>query len=189
MFIFQPEKNQTFKKLSWYESAFSPEECKKITALFDPTAVQQAGVNKENNFNTEARRAELNWIHFDEKHRWLFDKIWNHVSDVNKNFYKFQLSGMYEALQLTHYKVGDHYGWHEDGLEPHFTTRKLSFVIQLTAPELYTGGSLVIFPGENASRLQGSISFFPSFITHKVEPVTHGSRFSLVGWVTGEPFR
>lgn len=36
---------------------------------------------------------------------------------------------------------------------------------------------------------QGSIVIFPSFVTHKVSPVTEGIRYSLVGWVHGPPFQ
>ena len=36
---------------------------------------------------------------------------------------------------------------------------------------------------------QGSIVVFPSFVYHRVKPVTKGTRYSLVIWINGEPFR
>jgi predicted 2-oxoglutarate/Fe(II)-dependent dioxygenase YbiX len=36
---------------------------------------------------------------------------------------------------------------------------------------------------------QGSLVAFPSFMTHRVTPVTRGLRWSLVTWLEGPPFR
>tara|TARA_B110000285_G_scaffold101006_2_gene114993 strand:+ start:723 stop:959 length:237 start_codon:yes stop_codon:yes gene_type:complete len=35
---------------------------------------------------------------------------------------------------------------------------------------------------------KGSIIVFPSFVWHRVKPVTSGTRYSLVVWNTGNPF-
>ena len=36
---------------------------------------------------------------------------------------------------------------------------------------------------------QGSLIVFPSFIHHQVTPVTRGTRYSLVLWTLGHPFK
>jgi PKHD-type hydroxylase len=36
---------------------------------------------------------------------------------------------------------------------------------------------------------RGSIVVFPSFIWHRVKPVTEGIRYSLVIWNLGQPYR
>ena len=36
---------------------------------------------------------------------------------------------------------------------------------------------------------KGSICFFPSFMWHRVKPVTKGTRYSLVIWFSGKDFR
>ena len=38
-------------------------------------------------------------------------------------------------------------------------------------------------------RPQGSVIVFPSFVWHRVTPVTKGTRYSLVLWTCGQPFR
>jgi PKHD-type hydroxylase len=38
-------------------------------------------------------------------------------------------------------------------------------------------------------REKGSVIVFPSFIWHRVTPVTAGTRYSLVNWNLGFPFR
>ena len=38
-------------------------------------------------------------------------------------------------------------------------------------------------------RFKGTICVFPADIWHKVDPVTKGIRYSLVVWLTGDPFK
>ena len=44
-------------------------------------------------------------------------------------------------------------------------------------------------PDSNELRKKGSILIFPSFVEHRVTPVTKGVRKSLVGWYEGPKFR
>lgn len=76
--------------------------------------------------------------------------------------------------------------------------RKLSVTINLTDPNDYDGGDLKFDYGNHAdmetetcldAREQGSVIVFPSFQHHCVTPVTRGTRYSLVLWVLGEPWR
>ena len=39
------------------------------------------------------------------------------------------------------------------------------------------------------ARKKGSITVFPSYIWHRVTPVSRGTRYSLVVWNLGNPFR
>ena len=70
-------------------------------------------------------------------------------------------------------------------------------VCQLSDPSDYKGGELEFsFPtpeNRNISSIkeiitQGSIVVFPSFIWHRVKPVTEGTRYSLVIWSIGNNF-
>ena len=77
--------------------------------------------------------------------------------------------------------------------------RKLSMTINLNKPGEYDGGNLKFDFGPHASgkrfheveeiRPQGSIIVFPSWLYHQVTPVTRGTRYSLVLWSLGEPFK
>ena len=70
--------------------------------------------------------------------------------------------------------------------------RKLSVSVQLSEPEKYKGGDLIIYEGVDetiAKKFIGSITVFPSFMEHEVRPVTSGTRYSLVGWITGKEFK
>jgi hypothetical protein len=76
--------------------------------------------------------------------------------------------------------------------------RKISMTVNLTKPENYSGGNLKFDFGShvkkrfvvcNEIRPQGSIIVFPSFLYHCVTPVTRGTRYSLVLWSLGKPFK
>lgn len=77
--------------------------------------------------------------------------------------------------------------------------RKISMTINLNKPGEYQGGNLKFDYGPHAGgkrfheceeiRPQGSIIFFPSYTYHQVTPVTKGTRYSLVLWICGKPFR
>lgn len=76
--------------------------------------------------------------------------------------------------------------------------RKLSVTISLSDPSDYDGGNLKFDLGPHRSdryhtceeiRPRGSIIVFPSHIHHQVTPVTRGTRYSLVAWSLGKPFR
>jgi hypothetical protein len=77
--------------------------------------------------------------------------------------------------------------------------RKISMTVNLTKPENYAGGNLKFDLGAHAGKKRfkvceeirptGSIIIFPSFTYHCVTPVTRGTRYSLVLWSLGKPWR
>jgi len=46
-----------------------------------------------------------------------------------------------------------------------------------------------VIKGAISTELAGSVIIFPSFVWHRVKPVTKGIRHSLVCWNLGYPFR
>ena len=76
--------------------------------------------------------------------------------------------------------------------------RKISMTVNLTNPKNYAGGNLKFdFGHHNAKRFHvcneirptGSIIIFPSYTHHCVTPVTRGTRYSLVLWSLGKPWK
>jgi len=77
--------------------------------------------------------------------------------------------------------------------------RKLSMTINLSEPGEYEGGNLEMkyhnADGEEEikvieeGREQGSIILFPSYRIHRISPVTRGTRYSMVIWCLGKPWR
>ena len=71
-------------------------------------------------------------------------------------------------------------------------SRKLSLSLQLTDPSQYEGCDLQFQGGrriETAPRTRGALIAFPSYVLHRVTPITRGVRKSLVCWVSGPEFR
>jgi len=98
----------------------------------------------------------------------------------------------YEKMQMSRYSDGGHYDWHIDCFAPvNGVQRKLSCSIQLNDPSEYEGGGLEleVEPGRNMLAKQGSIIVFPSFLKHRVQPVTSGTRYAAVTWAYGPAFR
>jgi PKHD-type hydroxylase len=77
--------------------------------------------------------------------------------------------------------------------------RKISVTINLSDPGSYDGGNLMFDLGQHSDREQfyecteirdkGSMIVFPSFLPHCVTPITRGTRYSLVLWNLGKPFK
>ena len=122
---------------------------------------------------------------------WLYERIAGVVHMLNRT-YQFDLRGFHEPLQYTvyHHSEGGHFNWHIDqGPQP---PRKLSLTLQLTDPSRYEGGDLQFNTGTKpvtAPKDRGVAIAFPSFVLHRVTPVTAGTRRALVAWVTGPSFK
>jgi PKHD-type hydroxylase len=86
-----------------------------------------------------------------------------------------------------------HFDWHSDiGEGVIARQRKLTMVAQLSEPRDYEGGALEVWPSNAilaAPRDRGTLTFFPSYLLHRVTPVTAGERFSLTQWAHGPSFR
>ena len=142
--------------------------------------------------------------------RWIYKEIQPFIHQANRLAgWNFDWS-FSESCQFTKYKLNQHYDWHCDSWESAYANkdnpdtfgkiRKLSVTCSLSAPEDYEGGELEFDfrntdPDKPAIRKcaeikpRGSIVVFPSHVWHRVKPVTKGTRYSLVIWNLGYPFR
>jgi PKHD-type hydroxylase len=169
-------------------------------ALALPESEGQVGSADHQRTDEEYRRSVVRWIQkTDTRFKPLLDFIEETVYTINKSHFGFDLQ-QFTNIQFTEYDsaYAGHYTWHQDTdwFTPEFFQRKLSFVIQLSDPSTYEGGDFEFHPKEcNALpnpeeiRKQGTVVVFPSFIRHRVTPVTEGKRYSLVTWVEGLKFR
>ncbi|MEZ5714031.1 MAG: 2OG-Fe(II) oxygenase [Paracoccaceae bacterium] len=140
------------------------------------------------------RRAELVWVDELPEMGWVADRLVDVVREANRDF-GFDLDAMAESPQVARYGAErqGHFGWHSDiGDGALAARRKLTVVVQLSAPEAYDGGALELMPGAGvltAGRGRGAATAFPSFVIHRVTPVTQGERHSLTIWAHGPAFR
>tara|TARA_X000001382_G_scaffold91585_1_gene66121 strand:+ start:838 stop:1398 length:561 start_codon:yes stop_codon:yes gene_type:complete len=145
------------------------------------------------------RRSEVSWFNGSIRYLNIYIPILTLIEKVNAQFYNFDLWDP-ESFQITKYDEKNQ-GFYEPHVDQSFdqTTpdqhvRKLSLSIQLTPPDYYEGGTFE-FPDDKEKFVvedsvgQGTVVFFPSYVKHGVQPVTKGTRYSLVCWVNGPNFR
>jgi PKHD-type hydroxylase len=156
------------------------------------------------------RHSNVTWL----DDTWIYKEIQPYVSLANKNAsWNFEWDWS-EPLQFTKYKLNQYYDWHCDSYNKPYDIknnknqngkiRKLSMTLQLTDGSEYEGGELEFDfrnydpPLRDESKhlrqakeilSKGSIIVFPSFVWHRVKPVRKGTRYSLVMWCLGYPFK
>jgi PKHD-type hydroxylase len=176
------------------ENLFSDEELEKLCQQLDNLKIQPAFVGGiEPSADDETHKIRKSNICFieEDSFNWVYDKLTTAVNYVNSTNYNKTLYGI-EPLQYTEYdsSYNGFYATHKDENEFEINIgllRKLSFTMQLSREEDYTGGSLIIHNNEPiiSSKKFGNITFFDSSIPHEVTPVETGIRKSLVGWIVG----
>ena len=176
---------------AYFQGAFSPEDCQKIIDIGNSRLVENARIHG-NQVNTKIRDSKTAWIMPNDDSDWVFRRVTDIIVELNSKYFKFDLFGFIEGFQFTRYDApGGKYEQHIDrGLNTWI--RKLSFTLQLSDPKDYKGGELELYFGEEptkASKERGFITVFPSYVLHKVTPVTKGTRYSLVAWITGPSFK
>lgn len=180
---------------AWWEGAFTEQELNWLQERAKNANNQaQVGGNPSADTLKQIRRSQVSWLDKTQESAWVFEKLSHVASSLNAQFFRFDLTGFGEALQLTNYDQSEQgmYGWHQDYGGAVSASRKLSLVLQLTDPSQYEGGNLEILTSGQPKivrKQRGLIAAFPAYQLHQVTPVTGGSRQSLVAWVTGAPFR
>ena len=201
-----------------FESALTPRFCDEVIKYALGKKETLAKTRKYNNnkltkqdiFDLKRKRnSDLVWL----DDTWIYKELHPFVHQANKNAgWNFEWDRS-EACQFTKYKLNQYYDWHCDSAEKaydkpntlsHGKIRKLSMTCQLTDGSEYEGGELEFdfrnyepHIREEHKHLRkckqilpkGSIIVFPSFVWHRVKPVTKGVRYSLVVWHIGYPFK
>lgn len=175
-------------------SAFSSAECDRLVTLAAAAPANDARlVGRQRDHNQ--RRASLVWVDDLVGGDWVMDRIVSLVADANRTAFDFSLTEFAESAQIATYEAdaGGHFDWHADiGDGPLAGKRKLTMVVQLSDPGDYVGGALEVMPSSNvlaADRARGAATLFPSYLLHRVTPVTDGTRRSLTIWAHGPAFR
>jgi PKHD-type hydroxylase len=144
---------------------------------------------------------------------WIGGFLWHYIQRANRENFLYDLTAIDgENMQYTQYGSGQFYDWHIDaGIDTVYKpeqivgsginnaadfltvqgeyVRKLSFSLQLSDPEDYTGGEVQFMDNSRKSffapKQKGTIILFDSRTPHRVRKIKSGLRKSLVGWVVG----
>ena len=177
---------------------FSPEDCRRILEIGQAKPAMAGVVQRaqgEPNASYEqaaARDSSVTFLDLGPETEWIYQRLFAIAKDANGQNWRFELAGS-ERLQLARYGPAQHYDWHMDlaSRGPN-SFRKLSLTVQLSAPGDYEGGDLEFKLDEGTTKTprdQGIVTLFPSYVLHRVAPVTAGVRYSLVHWLRGtRPF-
>lgn len=183
----------------YYLKKWSPEYCNEILEKTEKYNWETGTVgNSKIDYNI--RKSKVKFINSDNpEFKDMFNDLWLMALEANKSFFNIHITrlnfiqiGEYEASIQGEYKKHHDVFWVNNDPIYH---RKLSCSIQLTNPNHYIGGDLKFdlegfeHPLESDVRQQGTVLFFPSFVPHKVTPVTFGKRNSLVAWFEGPKWR
>jgi len=197
--MFYPVNPTEFKgkqDVAYWEGFLSDEEINLILSLPEWFSVSGAAVGDPSAMavNEQIRRSDVSWLNPRPEVAAIYEKLGQVVSEVNRQFFGFDLSGFYEPAQLTYYNGAQngHYDWHVDS-GPSITPRKLSMSLLLSNPSEFEGGEFQVKTVNNEEQtletVRGRAWFFPSYTLHRVAPVTKGVRRSLVLWVGGPAFK
>ena len=144
------------------------------------------------------RKSQHCWI---PSTHWIGGFLWHYIMTANKDNFLYDISHIdTDMIQYTQYDKGDFYNWHTDMdlcdiNEPDQLVRKLSFTLQLTNDDEYTGGNLEFADFDDSTyrflvpKSRGTVIVFDSRTPHRVTPIESGTRKSLVGWVVGKRWR
>jgi|TARA_Y100000310_G_C20691799_1_gene822779 PKHD-type hydroxylase len=196
----------------WYfQSAIHPKTCDEVVkfALTKKEEVAITGSEPEPQDSHykeifEKRQSNIAWLN----ERWIYNILQPYVAEANRNS-GWNIQWDYsESIQFTKYKLNQFYGWHQDVQEKPYDgkdenyngkIRKLSIIITLVDGSEYEGGDLQInfrhryidevIQTMDEIRPKGSVIIFPSFLWHRVTPVTKGTRYTLVNWNLGWPWQ
>ena len=164
---------------------------------------RKSGRKTEMAVDKKTRISDVAWTN----DQWVYDLIWPYMMRANEEAgWQYEISSA-ESAQITRYKKGGFYNFHRDGFGCHlvkynspdnaFThekVRKLSMTILLN--DSFEGGHFEFASyGKEKCDItplemkKGQIVVFPSHMEHRVAPVTKGTRYSLVCWFLGPPFK
>ena len=191
-------------KYSWwaFENVLTQRFCDQVITYGNQQKEKQASVGnaKDTNsgINLKIRNSKVAWL----DDAWIYKEITPFIKLANKKAgWNYDFEGQ-ESMQFTKYSDNQYYDWHKDEWEEvneqTNKVRKLSVTCALNDGNEYEGGNLE-FQYRDYTNIQneycgftkkrGSIIVFPSYVYHRVTPVLRGTRYSLVIWTLGEPWK
>ncbi len=182
-----------------YDKAVPVHACEQLLARRGMSRWDKGTIRANEQAPQEIRHNEVQWIKREECEDKSDLQFWEAINqaacDANQHRWRFDCEEFDGSIQLAQYRAdggNHHYSWHLDWGNAGSSIRKLTVVVQLSPISAYEGGYLEFRTDSEiarAPRAQGTILVFPSFILHRVTPVTDGTRHSLTAWIEGPPLK
>ena len=169
-----------------WPSSLNTEQVDQITAIALRQPMEEATVFSSAENMQGIRSCTVRWL----EDEWLQSLLWSYVEQANKSGFHIAVDRRTE-MQFAEYtaKQDAHYDWHHDvqwnGQSA--LDRKVSVTVQLSGADEYEGGDFEFDEVKtNADfRSKGTVLVFPSYLRHRIHPVTSGIRRALVAWFFG----
>jgi PKHD-type hydroxylase len=201
-YLFEKDTNEP-QRYYWFKKALTKGEVEKVMKLVSklPEAKKATTLSRSNDDKDYVRSSRVKWIPKNSDFDWLYKRMIYLAEQANNDLWKFNLYSAPEEIQYTEYHASEkgHYNWHQDIGAGRASLRKVSITIQMSDSDEYEGGDLEISTGgdedgglyssQRGPRGLGVGVLFPSFLMHRVSPITKGVRKSLVLWVGGEHYK
>ena len=174
-----------------WNGVLSEDFCKHALKSIDWSTSEQACISDNKILSPDKRITKIVWQHQLQPLGCVLNA---YIRSANEQAgWDFSITH-FEQTQVSEYEgeTGGHYDWHTDTIPPvEGFQRKFTGVILLNDSSEFEGGDLLFKGVDNTNIItkQGSIIVFPSFIEHKVTPVTSGNRYTAVTWANGPSFR
>jgi PKHD-type hydroxylase len=179
-------------KYLWYtyDKVYKHAECQQISDYLKPlhqqSLVDQPGQNKN---------VDVKSFLTTDKVQEMLQGFFFSVKNANREYFGLELYPEIPETGNLNIYHGDKnsYGYHRDFADfGSMSDIKLTAILNIST-ETYTGGQFDFFTGEDQHIKEldntGSILIFPSFLWHRVRPVTQGQRITLSFWFYGPNFR
>tara|TARA_Y100000296_G_scaffold24942_1_gene29371 strand:+ start:538 stop:1221 length:684 start_codon:yes stop_codon:yes gene_type:complete len=200
---FEPHSSLYGANIVYVDDLFTEDECEDIIEYHHTwehkegrISEQDPNTKKTDSVKSDYRICTLYCPPYNDDLKqldWLNAKLLEVITGVNQDYYKFNILALAEAPNLMRYDAENsgHYDYHLDiGTAKPNCWRKLSYSLMLN--DDYEGGKLEFKTGMGIVEygpIVGRMILFPSYLLHKVNPVTSGIRWNLVGWSHGPSFQ
>lgn len=174
------------------EGFHSPQECKAILEHLENNVT-----NRVSDFPAKGavKTSTVSYCFYGAVGNAL-EKIKHIAIECNRTMFGFDLHEIsnFESISLNKYNASNQgeYGWHNDGAMGEMWDAKLTALLNISQ-EPYEGGQFELFLNEPTEMTQfnkpGSLIIFPSFLFHRVLPVTKGERITVSQFFLGPNFR
>tara|TARA_B100001287_G_scaffold257037_1_gene242337 strand:- start:201 stop:827 length:627 start_codon:yes stop_codon:yes gene_type:complete len=196
------ERHHDLGNFYQFLEGFSKEELLRIEKDVESLELEMGKTGDGENSNEDGgnvRNSRVKWIPQNDDWKWLYEKLGGMILEANRELWNFNLYNMPEQIQYTEYDASYNgkYEWHMDVGAGDNARRKVSVTVQLSDEHEYEGGDLEFFTGgemnerefKKGQKRAGTVYIFPSYMLHRVAPVTKGLRKSFVLWVGGTPYK
>ena len=176
--------------LYWWESLYNPQEIKKINTLLKRDLISTRAQQGADGVIKTSKVKGVPW----KKAKPYLNKFYESTLFRNNYAFGFQLFSLNEEEHLIYnvYSSGSEYGFHQDGTEEGASDIKLTALLNLSDSS-YEGGDLELQINTTVKvpelNVPGNLVIFPSFILHRITPVTKGTRKSIAMLLLGPRFK